>query len=133
MALQFDTTTRNSMADALAARVDGGTAAIINIYTGSPPGIANAASGTLLATLTMSATAFAAASGGVLDENTITSDSSADASGTPGYFRVLTQSGGTAIIEGTAAVGSGDLNFNSAISSGGIVAITNFAITVGNA
>lgn len=134
MAIQLNTATRNAMLDALAAAVDAGTGAIIEVYTGSPPGIANAASGTKLATLTMTAAAaFSAASSGVLQEATITSDSSGDATGTPQYFRVLTQSGGTAIIEGDAAVGSGSLNFSAGVTLGGTVSISDFNFTAGNA
>ncbi len=66
---------------------DGGTGRI-NVYTGSQPATADtAASGTLLATLTLPSDVFGASSSGTITANTITADSSADASGTPGYAR----------------------------------------------
>lgn len=67
---------------------DGGTARI-NVYTGSQPATADtAASGTLLGTLTPSSDMFGASSAGAITSNSITADSSADASGVPGYLRI---------------------------------------------
>lgn len=67
--------------------LDGGTGRI-NVYTGSQPATADtAATGTLLGTLTLSSDAFGASSSGTITANAITSDSAADASGTPGYIR----------------------------------------------
>lgn len=66
---------------------DGGSGRI-NVYTGAQPADAEtAASGTLLATLTLASDAVAAASGGAAAFNSITADSAADASGTPGWAR----------------------------------------------
>lgn len=87
------------------AMFDGGTARI-NIYTGSQPATADtAASGTLLGTLTPSSDMFAAASGGTATANSITNDSSADASGLPGYVRIY-RTGDTA--PGSAGNGTTD-------------------------
>lgn len=61
----------------------------INIYTGSQPADADtAASGTLLGTLSMAATGIGAASAGSSTWAAITSDTSADASGTAGWGRI---------------------------------------------
>lgn len=80
----------------------------ITIRTGSAPGAGNAATGTVLATFTIGAAQWNAASGG---ERTITAtitDASADNTGTAGYFR-LTSSTGTYVLEGdcTATGGGG--------------------------
>src|SRR5690242_13711374 len=87
--------------DAVAALCNGGT---INIYDGTQPADSNTAvsSQTLLATLTLSATAFGAStcSGtapnrkATATANAITGDSSADATGTATWFRVLDSSSG---------------------------------------
>ena len=58
------------------------------------------------------------------------------ASGTPGSARLKTAQNGaasTVIVEIDAGVGSGSLNFNSAIVSGGTVSITSATLTEGNA
>ena len=129
MALQFETTLRNALLDAIETNV--GTAPILRIYTGTAPGIGNAATGTLLAEITCPSDWAAAASSGSKAKNGTWQDTSADAAGTPGYFRLLT-SGATAKIEGTAGVSSGDLSFDTTISLGGTVTISTFTLTAGN-
>lgn len=115
----------------LAEAIDGGTAAVIEIYSGSVPANADASGAglTLLASLTCSATAFS----GYSDTTTagratfaaITSDSSADATGTASCFRIKTQTGGTVIAQGTVGTSSADLILNTtAITSGSTVSIT---------
>lgn len=89
MATRLSTGARNSSLDSgLGTIFDGGNGRI-NIYTGTQPATANdAATGTLLGNLSFGSDSFAAASGGSISANSITSDSSADASGTPGYCRL---------------------------------------------
>lgn len=135
MALSFSTTLRNSRADEITAALGG--SALLRIYDGSVPANVGASLGssTLLAELTCNATFAPAASGGVLTLNGITQDSSANATGTAAYFRLVT-SGGTAVIQGTvtATGGGGDLTLNTtSISSGAAVSVTSFTITEGNA
>jgi formylmethanofuran dehydrogenase subunit C len=68
--------------------------------------------------------------GAIMTAAAITSDTSADATGTAGHFRILTQSGGTAIAEGSCGTSGADMNFNTvSISSGSTVAISSFTIT----
>jgi len=125
-----------AMQVALAAQVDAGTAAVINIYDGTPPADANAAlsSNNLLAQLTCSSTCFTAtttANPSVLTAGTISSDTSADSTGTASFFRLLTQSAGTVIAQGTAGVGSFDLALNTtAITSGSTVSITSATVSL---
>ncbi len=79
---------RNLVADAIGGAFDGGSGRI-NVYTGSKPASpATAATGTLLATLSLSSDAFGAATSGVITANAITGDSAADASGQAGWARV---------------------------------------------
>ena len=75
-----------------------GTAAYLEIFTGSPPGKTtgtfNADTGTKLASLPCSNPVAPGASAGVLTFSTITSET-ALASGTPGYARFKTAQNGT--------------------------------------
>ena len=123
-----------AMLTAVATAANAGTAAVIRILTGTPPANADASeSGTLLATLTCSATM----SSGISDTGTaarltfgaITSDSSADATGTATYFRLLTQTGGTVIAQGTVGTSSADLILNTtAVTSGSTVSMSGATI-----
>lgn len=126
-----------AMANAFTTALDAGTAALIRIYDGTQPTDADTAIGAqnLLAELTMSATSFGAATdanpGGLITANAITSDSSADATGTASWFRMLTQDAGTVIADGSVGTASADLVMNTtAITSGSAVAITAFTITM---
>lgn len=130
MPLQFQTALRNALLDTI--ETDIGTSPILRTYTGSAPGIANAVTGTLLYEITCPSDWAAAASGGSKARSGTWQDTSADASGTPGYFRLLT-SGATAKIEGTAGVASGDLSHDATISLGGTVTVSTFTLTAGNA
>lgn len=120
---------RNAAADAQAALANTG---YLRIYSGTKPATPEtAASGTLLAELRMNATAFGAASGGVITANAITGDSSADATGTAGWFRILKSDGTTALWDGDVATSGADLNLNSiAISSGAAVDVTALTVTL---
>lgn len=133
----IDVEVAKDMADAFTAALDAGTAAVILIYTaggGIPADTSVAISDqTLLATLTMSATSFGAAAddtpGALITANSITSDSSADATGTAAFFRMLTQAGGTVIAQGTVGTSDADLVLNTtSITSGSTVSISAFTI-----
>ena len=109
---------------------DLGASAKINIYDGTAPiNLDTALSGnTLLATNAFGA-AVDTTPGGSLTANTITDDSAADATGTPTFAR-LTTSGDVAVAQVSAAVGSGELNFLTSITSGQPVQITSLVITL---
>lgn len=131
--LKISTGARNAANDAVTALVNGGR---IEIRTGSPPtNVNDASTGTLLATLTLNATAAGASSGGVATFNAITNDTAADASGDAGYFRIYA-SGGTdtqAVIQGTAgeAADSPDLVFNEkSFILGGVVSISSLTFSI---
>lgn len=120
-----------ALATAYLAQQDAGTAAVIEIYSGTVPVDADASvTGTLLASLTCSATSgTVAASGnnGRLTFAAITSDSSADNTGTATHFRIKTQTGGTVVFQGTVGTITGfDLILNTtSITAGSIVSITS--------
>lgn len=97
----LSTAARNAAADAIAALVDAGAGA-------GKLKLGTASMSTLLAELTMSATAFAAAVAGVLTANSITQDSSADASGTAVEF-ILEDSNGNLVISGSVGTSGTDV------------------------
>lgn len=131
MAFRLSTSARNAACDGIVDLLDVGGAGQIRIRTGSQPtNVGDADTGTLLGTCPLSATAFGASSSGTATANTITSDSSADASGTAGHFRMYS-GGGTCIADGTCGLGTGDLSFdNNVIVAGGVIAITSFTVSV---
>lgn len=135
MALQYSVTVRNAQLDAVESTV--GTAAILRIYSGAAPAnCAAAASGTLLAEMTLPSDWMAAASGGSKALSGTWQDASANATGTAGHFRLLDSGGTTCHAQGTvtATGGGGDLTLdNTSIASGQSVTITSFTITAGNA
>lgn len=125
-----------SMLTAVKTAIDAGTAAVIEIYTGTQPTDADTAVGaqTKLATLTMNATAFGSVSdaspGAIMTAATITGDSSADNTGTAAWFRMLTQSGGTTIMDGSVGTSGADMNFNTvSFTSGSQIDITAMTVT----
>ena len=139
MALQFRITNAvaKAMADAFTTATDAGTAALLRIYDSTIPTDADTAVGAqvLLAELTFSATSFGAATdgnpGGLITANAITSDASANATGTASWFHILTQSGGTSIAMGSVGTATTDLVMNTvAFTSGSAVAVTAFTVTM---
>ena len=134
MAISYVDTLRNAMLDEITTAADVASNAIVRIYDGSVPADADTAlsGNTVLAELTMSATSAAAASGGVWTANSITDDTSADATGTATFFRLLTSAAAT-VLQGTVGTSGADLNLNStSITAGDNVSITSWTITEGN-
>lgn len=129
MALAFSTATRTGRVDAIVTAI--GASGLLRIYDGSRPASGGTAT-TLLAELALSATA-GTTSNGVLTFSTITQDSSANATGTATWFRVVT-SGGTFVIDGNVAASASDLNLTStSIVATQPVSVTSATITDGNA
>lgn len=132
--MKINTAVRNALVDAFTALIDAGAAGgTIKIRTGSPPATpATAASGTLLATLTFSVTAFGAASGGTATAAAITSDTSADATGIAGWARIADSNGVTiADVSITGVGGGGDIEFDDTnFVAGGTVSISSMTITM---
>ena len=121
----------SAAADAVVDRIDAGGAGTIKIYTGTIPTDADTALGAqvLLATLTFSATAFGAAANGVATASAITSDTSADATGTAAWARIASGAG-TTQMDVTVGTTGEDINFNTvSFVSGATVAITALTYT----
>jgi hypothetical protein len=132
MAIQASTTVRNAILDAIETAI--GTSPVLKVRTGSQPAdCATADSGTVLADITCPSDWAAAASSGSKAKSGTWQDTSADASGTPGHFRLYATGGSTCHLQGSAAVGSGDLNFDATVSLGGTVTVTTFTLAAANA
>lgn len=117
---------------AIFAKFDEGTAAVINIYSGTMPANADAAlsGNTQLAQLVCAATAAASYSDtGSAARATfaaVSPDTSADASGTASFYRILTQNGGTCHHQGTVSTTDADMIFNTVtITAGSQVSVTS--------
>lgn len=134
MALGFDTTLRNNRLNQITSRA--GASALLRIYSGTRPATGGTAT-TLLAQLTCNATFAPAASSGVLTLNAISPATSAAATGTATWFRIVQSDGSTFVMDGsvsTVAAGTGDLRLDDTnIVLGGTVAISSATITEGNA
>jgi hypothetical protein len=134
MALAYEAATlRDAMLDAITTHA--GNAALLRIYDGSRPATGGAAT-TLLAELTMGTPFAAAAVNGVLTASAITQDSSANATGTATWFRVVKADGTTHVMDGTistVAAGTGDLQLvTTSIVATQPVSCSSFVITEGN-
>lgn len=112
--------------------------ATIPIYSGAQPATTlTGASGTLLSSgLTMGATPFGAATNATSNglatatAGAITSDTNAAATGTAGYFRVVTTLS-VVILQGNVGTSGADMNLNTtSINAGDTVALTAFTITL---
>lgn len=112
--------------------------AILEIRTGSPPGPNAAATGTLLASLTLPASAHGAPSGGSVSLAGTWQDASADNAGTAAHFRIRASgdaNGADATqkrVEGTvtATGGGGDLTLdNTSIAAGQQVTVSSWTLT----
>ncbi len=104
----------------------------LRIYDGTKAATADTAIGAqvLLAELRFGATAFAAAAAGVATANAITSDTSANNTGTASWFRVLKADGSTVVFDGTCGTSATDLVLNSvSIVTGALVSISAFTYT----
>ena len=121
----------SAAADAVVDRIDVGGAGTIKIYDGTIPTDADTAVGAqvLLATLTFSATAFGAASNGVATANAITSDTSADATGTATWARIAS-GGAVNQMDVTVGTATSDIIFNTvSFVTGATVSITSLTYT----
>ena len=134
MALQYSVSVRNAELDAIETAI--GAGAVLKIRTGSVPAtVATADSGTVLATMTLPSDWMAAASSGSKAKSGTWQDTSADATGTAGHFRIYASDGTTAHIQGTVTItgGGGDLILdNTSIASGQVVTVSSFSIAAVN-
>lgn len=126
-----------SACDEVVDALDSGAQGSLKIYDGSQPTNPDATTGgsSLLAELALNNPAFGAATdaspGGKATANTITDDTSANASGTATWFRAE-NSNGTAVIDGDVGTSTGaDLTLGSVnISSGATVSVSTWTVTM---
>lgn len=135
MTIQLSTTVRNARLDVIESTI--GTTPILRIRSGAAPANCGAAdTGTVLATLTLPSDWMAAASGGAKSLAGTWQDTSADATGTAGHFRIYDSTGTTCHLQGTvtATGGGGDMTVdNTSFASGQQFTVTTFTLTDGNA
>ena len=133
MAFQFSVAARNAALDAIETAI--GAAPTLEIRSGSvPANCAAAATGTVLATISLPSDWLAAASAGAKALLGTWQDASADAAGTAAHFRV--NQGATCHVQGTvtATGGGGDMTVdNTSFAVGQQVNITAFTLTAGGA
>lgn len=131
MALAYEAATlRDAMLDAITTHA--GNAALLRIYDGSRPATGGTAT-TLLAELTCGTPFAAAAVNGVLTLGSITADSSANATGTATWFRIVKADGTTHVMDGNVGTSGSDLNLTTtSIVATQPVSVTSFTITEGN-
>lgn len=131
--LNYPVAVRNTRMDAITTRV--GNAGLLRIYDGAQPADADTAVGAqvLLAELTCGTPFAGASASGVLTANAIVTDSSANATGTAAWFRLVASNGTTIVMDGTVGTSAADLILNTtSIVSGGPVAVSSFVLTHGN-
>lgn len=133
--VHMSTALRNALLDQIETTI--GTSAKIRIRSGAKPAnVATASTGTLLAEITLASDWAGAASGGVKSfTSTPLTDSSADASGTAGYWELLT-SGGTVHMRGdcgTSGSGKSMILSTLAIVSGQPFSVLSWSMTAPHA
>lgn len=134
MSLQFSVALRNARANQIESTL--GTTPKLQIRTGAQPAnCAAAATGTLLAELTLPSDWMAAASSGAVSKSG-TWSGTAVAAGTAAHFRLVDSAGTTCHTQGsvTTSGGGGDAIIdNTSIANGQTVTVTACTITEGNA
>lgn len=106
----------------------------LEIWSGTQPALNGSLTGTKLAKLALSATAYAAATaaGGTVTAtaNAITS-ANALATGTAGYFALLKSDDATVVATGSVGTSGADLNLSTlSIVSGVPVSVSSFSVTM---
>lgn len=133
MALKFLNALRDARNNAIETTV--GTSPKLRVYSGAQPAaITDAASGTLLAELTLPSDWLGASASGVVSKAG-TWTGTATGAGDAGYFRITNSAGSTAYIQGTVTEtgGGGDAIIDNAnIDIGQVVTVNTFAVTDGN-
>lgn len=109
MALTHPTVAKNAATDAVTGLI--GTGGKLKFRT---PGTIGAA-GTAAATLSLSNTAFGAASGGTATANAITADTNATGNATDVATFTIEKSDGTIIIHGAVAASGSDINLSNGL------------------
>lgn len=130
--LKYAVTLKNAKLDAITTAI--GTSGLLRMYTGTQPTNPDTAlaGNTMCASLALSATFAPASSGGVLTANAITTETSADATGTVTFGSLLT-SGAVRKVDFTIGTSAADLILNTtSIVSGAQVSVSSLTITAAN-
>ena len=133
MALKISDTIRTSMVTQITNAIDAGTGAgLIRIYDGTQPAKGGTATN-LLAELTFATTSTSSITGGVATFAAITQDSSANATGTATWFRIVDDTA-TFVLDGTAGTSGTDLILTTAaiVATQPVSINTGGTITAGN-
>lgn len=134
MAIQLSVAAHNARLDAI--ETTAGATAKIQIRSGTQPAnCAAAASGTLLAELTLPSDYLANASSGSKAKSGTWSGTAAG-TGVAAHFRIVDNAGTTCHLQGsvTATSGGGDMELdNTSIASGQTVSVSTFVLTDANA
>lgn len=133
MALQFSTSVRNAMLNAIPSTA--GASATLELRSGAAPANCGAAdTGTLLASITLPSTWMEAAASGQIVKAGTWQDPAADADGTLGHFRIKQST--TCHMQGSISVsgGGGDMTVdNTNVATGQTITVLTFTINAGNA
>jgi len=120
---------RNEMLDSMTDNCANGK---LRIYSGTRPTDSDTAlaGNTLLAELTMGATAFGSASGGVLTANAIASDASADVTGTASFARLYQSDGTTPVSDFSVGTSGAEVTINTvSIVAAAVISCSAMTIT----
>lgn len=125
MAVTHSTAARNAATDAVTALI-GTSGKLAFRLTGTV-----SAPGTVVATLTFSATAFGASATGTATANAITSDTNATGNASPVATATLQTSGGTVVIHCAVAASGSDINMSNGltVASGDTVSCSSLTYT----
>ncbi len=125
MAVTHSTAARNAATDAV-TNLLGGTAKLVFRLSGTV-----GSPGTAVATLSMSATAFGAASSGTATANAITSDTNATGNASPVATATLQTGAGTVVIHCAVAASGSDINMTNGltVNSGDTVSCSSLTYT----
>lgn len=134
MAVQYSAAVRNAQANALESTI--GASAIMRIRSGAPPANCAAAdTGTVLATINLPADWMTAAVAGLVQKNGTWQDTSADAAGTAGHYRIYDSGGTICGMQGTitATGGGGDMTVDNVnVAAGQSFTVNTFDVQRGN-
>ena len=135
MTIQLSEALRNARLDAVETFV--GTSPVLKIRTGTQPGtVADADSGTVLMSITLSSDWVAAASGGAKSFTDLPGSFAASASGIAGHFRLYKSDGTTCVMQGSVSLSGNGGNLtvsNDSMTSGFSYTVNAFSIGDGNA
>lgn len=135
MPIQYAVDVRDARNDAIETVT--GASAVLKLRSGTvPAACATADSGTVLATMTLPADWMAASSSGTKSKSGTWQDTSADAAGTIGHFRIYASDGVTCKMQGDVTItgGGGVMTVdNTSVQVSQQVTITSFSITASGA